>query len=139
MAQMKRFTRSEARAIRSEINEALRAVADKYDAEIDLGNIKFGTSLELKISLSKMTENMFGAYAQTKEAVAFEQNKYKHKIPLEALNQTFKHRGDDITITGYNTRASRYPVNYKRGNKAYKASPTYVLNMIKESLPSVLL
>ncbi len=139
MKDIKNFTISDAKKMRDEMQIALEIVAKKYNADANIGNIKFGDNLEAKITFSKRAEGMFGEYTQTKESLAFQAMGWKHQIPVEALNQTFDHNGENITITGYNRSAPKYPINYTKDNRAFKCSPSYMLSIVKMSLPSVML
>jgi hypothetical protein len=133
------FTRSDAKAMREEINKALADIAKKYNSDIKVGNIKYGATIEAKITFAKIKEGMFGDYVNSKEAINFQSMEHKHGIPKDALNQEFEHAGDTFKITGYNPRAHRYPITYLKNGKAYKCGKDYMYEIVKMSLPSVML
>ncbi len=136
---MERFDRVDAQTIRTEINDALEAIAKKYNSSVDLGNIKYGGNLEMKLTFSKMTEGIFGTYADTNETKAFKSMEYKHKIPADALHNEFTHKGEKIKIIGYKTSRPKYPISYEKDGRGFKCSADYMLRMVKADLPSVFL
>ncbi len=136
---MERFNRTDAKTIRADINKALEAIAKKHNASVELGNIKYGGNLEVKLTFSKMTEGIFGVYADTAETKAFKMMEYKHKIPVDALHNEFTHKGEKIKIIGYKTSRPKYPISYEKNGRGFKCSASYMLDMVKADLPSVFL
>ena len=135
---MENFKLEEVQSIRNEVEEALKAIATKYNSEISVGKIKYGKSVNLQIEFAKFATDATGAsFVLTKEAQSFIDYVWKHQIPAEALNVEFVHNNDKIVITGFKTSNSKYPVTYTTNGKSYKCASAHMARMVKTSLPSV--
>lgn len=118
--------RTAVRRINSDIEAALKAVADRYGVQIKLGNSRFSnTNCTTKIDISTVNE---GGTAMTKEATDF--NRFASSFGItKKLGDTFDFRHDSYEITGLKPRSSKYPVLAKNlsSGKTFKF-PASVIN-----------
>ena len=114
MKDIKQFNRANIKGLRDEINEALSSVASKYGITISAGNCSFsGNEANFKLKLNTIGE---GGFVITRESA---------RTNCSHLNagDTITIQGNTYTLTGYNTRARKAPIQFKdnRGNN-YKCS-----------------
>lgn len=136
---MKRFTKSEAQAIRVDINRALAEIENKYGAKVDLGGIKYGASLTVKLTFNKMSEDEHGTYAHTKEAQEFIDRAYGLGLSPDVLNETIIHNGQKHVILGYSIRAKRYPIKYTVDGQPYKCTVASMKTFVRSGRPEFFL
>ena len=136
---MANFTKLQAQRMRVEIEEALAGIEKKYNAKVKLGGIRYLDTLTVKLTFSKMSENENGAFANTKEAQAFVNRAYSIGVSPEVLGLPMRYQGDNVVITGYSTRAKKYPIKYTRNGKNYKCSESFIQNLVKETRPEFFL
>ena len=95
---MKSFDKENLPKVRNELNAILKAYADKNGLTIDIGNIKFSAG-EFKTTLDV---KIVGAVTQSDKALE----------RIMSMYQLGKIGNDGSTLTGYNSRAHAYPVQY---------------------------
>lgn len=113
------FDRSNLRQINAEIEQAMKAVAQKYGLQVKLGNTRFSNS-NASSKFELMTVSESGA-VMSKEAIDF--NRYKNAKAIRAnLGDSFQFNGNTYTITGYKAKSYKYPVLAKCSvdGKTYK-------------------
>ena len=118
---IKQFNRANIKGLRNEIDEALSSVASKYGITISAGNCSFsGNEANFKLKLNTIGE---GGFVITRESASWDV--YKSRTNCQHLNvgDTITIQGNPYTLTGYNTRARKAPIQFKdnRGN-SYKCS-----------------
>ena len=115
------FNRPNIKGLRNEIDEALDRVAKRYGITISAGNCTFsGNEANFKLKLNTIGE---GGTIITQESQNWDF--YKNRTECSHLNigDTITIQGGRYTLTGYNTRARKAPIQFKdsRGN-GYKCS-----------------
>ena len=115
------FSRANIKGLRNEIDEALDQVAKKYGITISAGNCSFsGNEANFKLKLNTIGE---GGTVITRESQMWDL--YKGRTNCSHLNvgDTIQLQGNSYTLTGYNTRAKKAPIQFKdsKGN-GYKCS-----------------
>ena len=121
MKDINQFNRANIKGLRDEINEALDSVAKKYGITISAGNCTFsGNEANFKLKLNTIGE---GGTVITRESQMWDI--YKSRTNCSHLNvgDTITIQGNTYTLTGYNTRARKAPIQFKdsKGNN-YKCS-----------------
>ena len=130
MKDIKQFNRANIKGLRNEIDEALDRVAKKYGITISAGNCTFsGNEANFKLKLNTIGGN---GTPITRESQMWDL--YKSRTNCSHLNVGDKitMQGTPYTLTGYNTRAKKAPIQFKdsRG-KGYKCSIA-MLNMYNQ-------
>jgi len=120
MNKVNSLDRASVRQINSEIESALKAVAEKYGVAIKVGNSRFSNNnCTTKIEIATVAES---GEVLTKEAVDF--NRYASSMfqITKKLGDTFEFRYDTYEIVGLKPRSSKYPVLAKNlsNNKTFK-------------------
>ena len=121
MQSIKQFNKTKIIQLRSSIDGALNRVAEEYGITISAGNCSFsGNEANFKLKLNTIGGN---GKAITRESQMWDL--YKSRTNCSHLNvgDTIQLQGNSYTLTGYNTRARKAPINFtdSRGN-GYKCS-----------------
>jgi len=62
------------------------------------------------------------------------------KTAQEVLGKSaLAYQGQEIVITGYNTRAPKYPINYTMDGRSFKSGISHVEKMLQKGLPELFL
>lgn len=130
MNKIETFNKPQIVQLRSEIDKALDRVAKEYGITISAGNCSFsGNEANFKLKLNTIGE---GGTVITRESKMW--NLYKSRTNCSHLNvgDTIIIQGNPYTLSGYNTRAKKAPINFtdSRGN-GYKCS-IEMLNMYNQ-------
>ena len=130
MNKIETFNKPQIVQLRSEIDKALDRVAKEYGITISAGNCSFsGNEANFKLKLNTIGE---GGTVITRESKMW--NLYKSRTNCSHLNvgDTIIIQGNSYTLSGYNTRAKKAPINFtdSRGN-GYKCS-IEMLNMYNQ-------
>jgi hypothetical protein len=130
MNKIESFNKPQIVQLRSEIDKALDRVAKEYGITISAGNCSFsGNEANFKLKLNTIGE---GGTVITRESKMW--NLYKSRTNCSHLNvgDTITIQGNPYTLSGYNTRAKKAPINFtdSRGN-GYKCS-IEMLNMYNQ-------
>ena len=121
MQSIKQFNKPTIVQLRSSINEALDQVAKEYGITISAGNCSFsGNEANFKLKLNTIGGN---GTPITRESQMWDL--YKGRTNCSHLNvgDTIQLQGNSYTLTGYNTRAKKAPIQFtdSKGN-GYKCS-----------------
>jgi len=121
MKKIESFNKPQIVQLRNEIDKALDRVAKEYGITISAGNCSFsGNEANFKLKLNTIGE---GGTVITRESQMWDL--YKSRTNCSHLNVGDKItiQGTPYTLTGYNTRAKKAPIQFKdsRGN-GYKCS-----------------
>lgn len=126
MKKVTSFNRQNIRQINSELEAALKQVAEKYGLEVKLGNTRFTSdNFTTKVQVATVGE---GGITMSKEATDF--NRYKTILGINMeLGQEFQRSGKTYTIVGLKPRSKKYPILAKCSDgKTYKL-PVDLVNM----------
>lgn len=124
------FDRSTVRLINSEIESALQAIGNKYGVQIGTGNSRF-SSTEFTTKVKVAAVNSSGVVL-SKEAKVWDLMAPTHGINFKVGDQFQVHSSPlTFTITGWNTRSPKYPIQAQAGGAKYKI-PVNVLKFAKK-------
>ena len=115
------FDKPTIKAIRLAMDSALAQVEKDYGIKISTGNARFsGNEVTFKVKANTVTS---GGKAITKEAQMFDIVKHQEGIGHLSVGDTVTLQGKSFTITGYNTRARKSPINIEdMQGRGYKCS-----------------
>ena len=121
MKKIESFNKPQIVQLRSEINNALNSVAKKYGITISAGNCSFsGNEANFKLKLNTIGD---GGTVITRESKMWDLYKSRTNCSHLNIGDTITIQGNSYTLSGYNTRARKAPINFtdSRGN-GYKCS-----------------
>ncbi len=121
MKNIKAFNRANIKGLRNEIDEALDQVAKKYGITISAGNCTFsGNEANFKLKLNTIGDN---GTVITRESQMWDLYKSRTNCSHLSIGDKITIQGNSYTLSGYNTRARKAPINFtdSRGN-GYKCS-----------------
>ena len=127
MKDIKQFNRANIKGLRNEIDEALDRVAKRYGITISAGNCTFsGNEANFKLKLNTIGE---GGTVITQESQNWDFYKSRTNCGHLNIGDKITIQGSTYTLSVYNTRARKAPIQFKdsRGN-GYKCSIA-LLNM----------
>lgn len=103
------------RALNADMEEALKAVAEKHGVSIDVGNASFTSqNATFKVQVAVIGK---GGVADTREAQDFRIFASSYGLSADDLGQTFPYGGKEYTIVGLSRKSSKYPIVCKRDNR----------------------
>ena len=115
------FNKANLQSLRTEIDNALKAVENQFGIKLHAGNASFsGNEVTFKLKGNTIGE---GGTVITKEATNWDRYKVFNGMNHLSVGDQITIQGKSYTLTGYNTRARKAPVEFKdsRGN-GYKCS-----------------
>jgi len=115
------FNKANLQSLRTEIDNALKAVENQFGIKLHAGNASFsGNEVTFKLKGNTIGE---GGTVITKEATNWDRYKVFNGMNHLSVGDQITIQGKSYTLTGYNTRAKKAPVEFKdsRGN-GYKCS-----------------
>ena len=121
MKDIKQFNRANIKGLRNEIDEALDRVAKKYGITISAGNCTFsGNEANFKLKLNTIGDN---GTVITRESQMWDLYKSRTNCSHLSIGDKITIQGNSYTLSGYNTRARKAPINFtdSRG-RGYKCS-----------------
>ena len=130
MQSIKQFNKTKIIQLRSSIDEALDRVAKEYGITISAGNCSFsGNEANFKLKLNTIGGN---GKAVTRESQMWDLYKSRTNCSHLKVGDEIQLQGNTYTLSGYNTRARKAPINFtdSRGN-GYKCSIA-MLNMYNQ-------
>ena len=121
MTRITNFDKPTIKAIRVAMDDALAQVEKAYGIKISTGNARFsGNEVTFKVKANTVTDS---GSAITKEAQMFDLYKNSEGIGHLSVGDTVTLQGKSFTITGYNTRARKSPINIEDAQgRGYKCS-----------------
>jgi len=122
------ITKQKIRTMREDINEALKAVAEKHGCTISAGSASYSdSSFNLKL---EVVENSTDGSVVTKAMIDWNENAKFLGLDESLLGKTVMIQGKPLEIVGLKPRASKYPVLGKdaRDGKTYKLPVDLVIN-----------
>ena len=127
MKKIESFNKPTIVQLRSSIDKALDQVAKEYGITISAGNCSFsGNEANFKLKLNTIGE---GGTVITRESQMWDLYKSRTNCSHLSIGDKITIQGNSYTLSGYNTRARKAPINFtdSRGN-GYKCSIN-MLNM----------
>ena len=115
------FNKANLQSLRTEIDDALKAVENQFGIKLHAGNASFsGNEVTFKLKGNTIGE---GGTVITREATNWNRHRGLHGMDHLSVGDQITIQGKSYTLTGYNTRARKAPVEFKdsRGN-GYKCS-----------------
>jgi len=115
------FNKANLQSLRTEIDNALKAVENQFGIKLHAGNASFsGNEVTFKLKGNTIGE---GGTVITREATNWDRHRGLHGMDHLSVGDQITIQGKSYTLTGYNTRARKAPVEFKdsRGN-GYKCS-----------------
>ena len=121
MTRITNFDKPTIKAIRTAMDDALAQVEKAYGIKISTGNARFsGNEVTFKVKANTVTDS---GSAITKEAQMFDLYKASEGLAHLSVGDTVTLQGKSFTITGYNTRARKSPINIEDAQgRGYKCS-----------------
>jgi len=113
MAKIKNFDRPTAIAFGAELETVLAKLSKKYGITIDLKTRKYetdGSGYSAKVIVAVVGSD---GVTVSKEAKDYERFAKAFGFTIK-LGETFYSQGESYTVTGFNARASRMPIQAKR-------------------------
>ena len=127
MKKIESFNKPQIVQLRNEIDKALDRVAKQYGITISAGNCSFsGNEANFKLKLNTIGE---GGTVITRESQMWDLYKGRTQCSHLSIGDKIKIQGNSYTLSGYNTRARKAPINFtdSRGN-GYKCSVRMLAN-----------
>jgi len=121
MKKIESFNKPQIVQLRSSIDKALDQVAKEYGITISAGNCSFsGNEANFKLKLNTIGDN---GTVITRESQMWDLYKSRTNCSHLSIGDKITIQGNTYTLSGYNTRASKAPINFtdSRGN-GYKCS-----------------
>ena len=121
MKNIKQFNKPQIVQLRSSIDKALDQVAKEYGITISAGNCSFsGNEANFKLKLNTIGDN---GTVITRESLMWDLYKSRTQCSHLSIGDKITIQGNSYTLSGYNTRARKAPINFtdSRG-RGYKCS-----------------
>lgn len=123
MTKIEKFNRTEVKELRAALNQELAQLAQKYGIQLEAKNASFDhTNVTFKVQASIIANGQ----VLTPEARDF--NRYAGlKLKGYMLGDQVELMGKVYTISGWNRKAPKYPVQITRDGKTYRATVNHIL------------
>tara|TARA_R110000782_G_scaffold129368_1_gene220972 strand:- start:279 stop:674 length:396 start_codon:yes stop_codon:yes gene_type:complete len=121
------FNKSNIRALRVELNEAMKSLSDKYGVKVHAGNASFSTNeVTFKLTLNVLNEN---GLALTQNAEYFELVKEGYGLGHFSIGDSVRLGSDTYVLSGFNNRASKNQIEISdlKNNKTYGCTVAAIL------------
>ena len=121
MKKIESFNKPQIVQLRSEIDKALDRVANKYGITISAGNCSFsGNEANFKLKLNTIGD---GGTVITRESQMWDLYKNRTQCSHLKVGDEIQLQGNTYTLTGYNTRAKKAPIQFTDSSgRGYKCS-----------------
>lgn len=115
------FNKANLQSLRTEIDNALKSVEKQFGIKLHAGNASFsGNEVTFKLKGNTISE---GGTIITREATNWDRYKGFNDMDHLSVGDQIKIQGKSYTLTGYNTRAKKAPVEFKDSlGRGYKCS-----------------
>ena len=115
------FNKSNLQSLRIEIDNALKSVEDQFGIKLHAGNASFsGNEVTFKLKGNTIGE---GGTVITREATNWNRHRGLHGMDHLSVGDQITIQGKAYTLTGFNTRARKAPVEFKDSlGRCYKCS-----------------
>ena len=120
MVQIATFNKANLQVLRTEINNVLKSVENELGIKLHVGNASFsGNEVTFKLKGNTISEGK----VVTKETLDWDRHKGLYDMDHLSVGDQVKIQGNFYTLTGFNTRARKSPVNFTDSlGRAYKCS-----------------
>jgi hypothetical protein len=121
------FNKSNIRALRAELNEAMQSLSEKYGVKVHAGNASFSDNeVTFKLKLNVLNEN---GLALTQNAENFELVKKGYGLEHLSIGDSVKLGSDTYVLSGFNNRASKNQIEISdlKNNKSYGCTVAAIL------------
>ena len=132
---MERFTKVETQRVMNRVRETLAELGVEMDLNIEIGGVSYGNDISGKISISRNVETEFGIIKMDQKAIEFQSRARLMGLRKEILGEPIKTPRGIYVITGYNSRAKKYPLEYTNKGSRFKTSVSSFMNIIREYRP----
>ena len=110
MKKINKFDKNNLKALRVEMDSALESISKRFGITIKTGNASFsGNECTFKVKLN--TKGTDGTVI-TKEAMDWDRHKGLHGMDHLNVGDPITIQGNRYTLSGFNTRARKAPVNF---------------------------
>lgn len=131
------FDQKNLRLLRTEIDNALKSIADKYNIQIKAGNASYSSSGETATFKLELATKKNGNIANKKDEIqrkTFEVYAEMIGLNKEDLDKSFSNEGKVYKIIGMNARSQKSPIIIERSDKKlYSMSTEAVIKLLKNS------
>lgn len=118
------ITKAVIRQLREGINHSLVELAEKHNLQIKAGNASYNEdSVTFKLECNSIQDGV----VITKEMKAWDDAAKLFDFDHLSVGDTIKLGKDMFIIKGYNSRASKMPIQVEAGGKSYKISVNHLL------------
>ena len=118
---IKQFDKSNLQALRVKMDNALKTLEKKFGITIKAGNASFSNN-ECTFKVKLNTTGADGT-AITKEAMNWDRHRGLYDLSHLSVGDSITIQGSPYILSGFNTRASKAPVNFTdRFGRGYKCS-----------------
>jgi hypothetical protein len=110
--------------LRTEMNEALKGIAEKYGMTIDAGKATYGNSyatFKVELALVKADGSV-----GTREATMFRMYAKMLGMSPDDLGREFESNGKKYKLTGYNPSKRKYPFVAEHDGKEYGFTENFI-------------
>jgi hypothetical protein len=110
MKRINKFDKNNLKALRVEMDSALESISKRFGITIKTGNASFsGNECTFKVKLN--TKGTDGTVI-TKESMDWDRHKGLHGMDHLNVGDPITIQGNRYTLSGFNTRARKAPVNF---------------------------
>ena len=115
------FNKANLQVLRTEIDNALKAVENQFGIKLHAGNASFsGNEVTFKLKGNTIGE---GGTVITREATNWNRHRGLHGMDHLSVGDQITIQGKAYTLTGFNTRARKAPVEFQDSlGRCYKCS-----------------
>jgi len=132
---MSNFNRKEVVDLVKELNLMLKEFGEKHNVEVNIGRVRFDETISTKLTLTK--GQSLKDVLNRKKADQFIENFHLHKIPGKFLDKPFNYNNSEYKLTGYNSRAKKYPIEYEKDGVPFKCTVESIQKILKEVRPQL--
>ena len=121
------FNKSNIKALRVELNDAMQSLSDKYGVKVNAGNASFSDNeVTFKLKLNILNED---GLALTQKAENFEFVKGRYGLGHLSIGDSVKLGSDTYVLSGFNNRASKNQIEISdlKNNKSYGCTVRAIL------------
>lgn len=130
-----KFSKYETEQVMNKLRNELKKIGVELNLNISGGTARYGDEITFKVTVSKNAETEFGTVKMDKKAIEFQKRASGMGLRKELLGEPIVSPKGTYVITGYNTRAKSYPIEYTKDGAHYKSSVNSFMGIIREFRP----